>query len=299
MTKLLGKYNNGNYSVSIYEDGTKIRFSRGDAQFVPTKPESMDLKITNQCDIGCPMCHENSTKNGQHGDILHLPFLDSLNPYTEIAIGGGNPLSHPDLLDFLTILKDKRLIANMTVNQKHFMDHKDQLLDLCEKKLIYGLGVSVTSTPNRDILNSLLEFDNLVVHVINGMVSPIDLIHMKDKGFKILILGYKTFRRGEAYYEAMSGQVKYRMEAMYKNLPNIINWFDVVSFDNLAIKQLDVKRMMSEEEWEKFYMGDDGTFTMYVDAVSGEYAASSISTKRHKITENIDDMFKTILEERA
>ena len=120
---LLGEYKNGNYVVAIYEDGTKIRYTEHD-KFIPEFPESMDVKITNYCDMNCPWCHENSTSNGRHGDILHADFINSLRPFTEVAIGGGNPLSHPDLPVFLERLKQKNIIANITVNQRHFLDNK-------------------------------------------------------------------------------------------------------------------------------------------------------------------------------
>lgn len=69
--KLLGIYKNGNYRVRIYDDGTKVRetIDPNDNKFIAEFPESIDLKITNRCDMGCKMCHENSTIDGAHGDI--------------------------------------------------------------------------------------------------------------------------------------------------------------------------------------------------------------------------------------
>lgn len=109
--ELIGKYTNGNYKVTIYEDGTRIKetINENDTQFIAKFPDSCDMKITNNCDMGCPMCHEASTIDGKHSDILLTsPIIQNLHPYTELAIGGGNPLSHPQLLDFLKILKEKR-----------------------------------------------------------------------------------------------------------------------------------------------------------------------------------------------
>lgn len=75
---ILGKYNNGNYSVVMLSDGTKVRYNDKDS-FNPIKPESMDLKITNKCYGNgnglCAMCHECSSPEGKHGNILNLPFL--------------------------------------------------------------------------------------------------------------------------------------------------------------------------------------------------------------------------------
>ena len=47
MKKILGKYRNGNYSVCIFDDGTKIR-KTDDDEFCPDFAENIDLKITDK-----------------------------------------------------------------------------------------------------------------------------------------------------------------------------------------------------------------------------------------------------------
>ena len=59
--KLLGRYKNGNYTVSIYSDGTKIRENNLDT-FEPDTIESMDIKITDRCDKGCEFCLKSDAK---------------------------------------------------------------------------------------------------------------------------------------------------------------------------------------------------------------------------------------------
>ena len=291
---ILGRYQNGKYTVTILKDGTKIRYNTLDF-FTPEKPESMDVKITNCCDMGCPMCHEDSKPNGKHGDILNVPFFDTLNPYTEIAIGGGNPLSHPDLVLFLEQLKSKKLIPSMTVNQVHFMKNLGLIEELVNKKLIYGIGVSLNSV-NDEFIETIRKFPNAVIHVIDGIVHPTQLEELANKGLKILILGYKEFRRGNVMYANMGSVIEEMKSSLYNILPTMINdnWFDVVSFDNLAIKQLNPKRLMSDEQWNQFYLGDDGKFSMYIDLVNQEFAKSSVSTERYPITADIRDMFNKV-----
>lgn len=295
MNNVIGRYQNGNYSVTIFSDGTKIRENDLDF-FAPEKPESMDIKITNSCEMGCPYCHENSTPDGKHGDILNAPFLDTLLPYTELAIGGGNPLSHPDLLQFLFELKKRKLIPNMTVNQYHFLKYKNDLKKLCDNKLIYGLGVSLTSVTN-ELIEALKEFPNVVLHVINGIVTMPELDRLAGNDFKILILGYKTFRRGEKFYEHNSEEVDALKGDLDRYLFSDIighGWFKVVSFDNLAIKQLRIQEQMPKEQWDEFYMGNDGNFTLFVDMVNREFAKSSTSTERWPITDDIKEMFDKV-----
>lgn len=74
----------------------------------------------------------------------------------------------------------------------------------------------------------------------------------------------------------------------------IIFTFVLVSFDNLAIEQLDVKRLMSDDEWKEFYMGDDGKYTFYIDMVEGTYGKNSLATERYPLEDDIVTMFEKI-----
>lgn len=92
-------------------------------------------------------------------------------------------------------------------------------------------------------------------------------------------------------------KVKELTSGMYDNLAEIQKMFEVLSFDNLAINQLDVKRIVPVENWDEFYMGDDGGFTFYIDVVKGEFAKNSLSDERFPIGDlSIDEMFNFIQE---
>ena len=289
--KILGKVKNGNYNLILCDNGTKIRVNKLDC-LIPEKPESLDYKITNKCDRGCPFCHENSTPDGLHGDILNDKFIETLMPYTEIAIGGGNPLEHPDLIPFLEKCKRLHLIPNMTVNQFHFMKNQDLIRRLTDAKLIYGLGISLV-LPTVEFLNLASQYSNAVIHVINGVHTLDHLEALANRGLKILILGYKQFRKGTNFY---STTVATNMQILKLCLRSLLPCFEVVSFDNLALTQLDVKTLMSEEEWNEFYMGNDGTFTLFVDSVNKTYSKSSTTPieERQPLLDDIKPMFDYI-----
>lgn len=293
--KILGSYKNNDYTCTMFSDGTKIRWNDKDS-FNPVKPESIDIKITNMCNMGCSMCHENSTPDGKHGDILNLPFIDTMFPYSEVAIGGGNPLVHPDLIEFLEHLKERKIIASMTVNQMHFMQNINLLKELTDKKLIYGLGISYIGSSHENCIEAIKQFPNAVVHVINGIIHMDSLEALAHNDLKILVLGYKEFRRGKTLYDECGSQIDSLKSQFYDMLPKMVNdgWFKRISFDNLAIKQLEPKRLMGEKDWSSFYMGDDGAFTCYVDAVNRQFAKSSVSTERYDLMDDIADMFKVI-----
>ena len=48
--------------------------------------------------------------------------------------------------------------------------------------------------------------------------------------------------------------------------------FDVVSFDNLGLQQLEIRGKISTEEYETFYQGEH---SMYINAVEQYFAPSS------------------------
>ena len=290
-------YRNGNYDVHFNRsNGTKIRENELDF-FDPEFPESFDLKLTNCCRHNCSMCHENSTPDGKHGDILNAKFIDTLHPYTELALGGGNPLEHPDLEAFLYKCKEKDLIPSMTVHQSDFIDNIDLLRRYRDEKLIYGLGVSISYVTD-ELIELLQEFPNAVCHIIAGVATEAVINKLAHNNLKILILGYKIFRRGEDLYNKNASNIDFLIQYMYDILPQMIEekWFNTISFDNLAIEQLEPNRLMSEQEYAEFFMGTDGSHTLFIDLVKEEFAVGSTATERFPLLDNIVDMFRKVRE---
>ena len=58
------QYRNGNHTVKLYSDGTKVKetIDPNDDHFTYEFPESFDLKITDYCDAGCLYCFIPGTK---------------------------------------------------------------------------------------------------------------------------------------------------------------------------------------------------------------------------------------------
>lgn len=274
--KLLSQYKNGNTLVSIFDDGTKIREFNQAPYF--NFPESIDLKITDFCDMKCLYCHESSTIKGNHSNLNKLfDILKDLPKGVELAIGGGNPVSHSELIPFLEKIKHKGLISNLTVNQGHLKEYNDLLHYLINEKLIKGLGISITNN-NFKYINQLKEIsNNIVYHIIAG-VNKIEILDtlLKNKNDKVLILGYKQFGFGINYY---SIEIQNEIKKWYMYLPKYLDK-GVLSFDNLAIEQLNIKRLFTTEGWNMFYMGNDFTHSMYIDGVKEEFAPTSRSKER-------------------
>lgn len=277
----LAFYWNGNVAVTIHADGSLIREWEGEPR--PEHPCSIDLKITDYCDAGCPFCHESSTKRGRHANASRTTeIVESLPSGVEIAIGGGNPLSHPELHALLSVMKSRGLIANLTVFWEHAVGAASQLHGLQRDGLVYGIGISVGDC-HPDLIDQLLvqeqngdemRLKNVVYHLIAGIHSPWHLLSPKEGRF--LVLGYKQYGRGVRHF---SPEIEQRLKVWRYFLPGVLANAHLVSFDNLAIERLGVRAIVSPEAWQRGYMGDDGSFTMYVDAVRDEFAVSSTSPR--------------------
>jgi len=290
------EYMNGNIRVfiNIY-DGTKIRTTMDD-EFSAEFPESVDMKITNRCKMGCAMCHEESTEDGEHADMSNLDetFLRTLRPHTEIAIGGGAATSHPQIEKLLVYLKDKEILANITMHEKELSDNIDRIKEWIGKDMIKGIGVSLHSEFSKKICDFAEKNQNTVLHVIAGHTPMETIDRYGKKGLKLLILGYKDRGRGATYHREHETEIKEKINETKRNINRLFREFRVVSFDNLALRQLNVKEHVTENVWNACYQGSDATHTMYIDLVKKEFAATSTSDERYDLKDTIDDMFAVV-----
>lgn len=312
--RILGSYQNGNTFVVLQSDGTKIRTTQ-DKEFRPEFPDTLDINITNKCDGGCPFCYNSSTKEGNHGILFDWEgnpcqeWMKSLRPFTEVAINV-NDLSHPQLKQLLVYLRQKQVVTNITINQKHFERPEifSALQGLHRKGLFFGIGVSIgDDTLGEEFFQKLKCFDHAVVHVVAGVVERAQLMQMFNRDLRLLILGFKFKGRGDQYGRTYCSSIEYNLDMLRENIRAIVELklFKVVAFDNLALRQLNIKRRLFEdtgklEDWDAFYSGDDGTHTFYIDAVSETFAQSSIISDPDKIWKakgkTIDEMFKIVQE---
>lgn len=291
MKKILGTYENGNYTVMMFNDGTKIRFNNK-ATMRADFPESIDMKISNRCNMGCPMCHEQSVPDGELANLSH-PLLNSLHPYTELALGGGNVLEHPDLFQFLSRMKDQNVICNMTLHLDHFIGAYSYIEWLQEEGYIHGVGISVNKVIDRDTIDEIVAIPNTVVHTIAGIMPKEGYEALYDRNIKMLILGYKNYGRGAEYIKHDNG-IMDRIDILHNSIMDMMNHFNLISFDNLALEQLRIKELVDKDTWERCYMGDDGEATMYIDLVKEQFAKSSVSPRVDINSNKIEDLFNQV-----
>lgn len=330
-------YRNGNETLILGVKGTKLRLCpSGRPQ--PEYPDSIDVKITDWCDHGCPFCYEGCTPEGKNGEIPDWLFRQ-IPPFTELAIGGGNAYIHPVLLD---LPERFSLRMNLTLHAKDFIriideseynnfksgtDH-DAPTSLDMLKKFGAVGVSVTCADDaREIVTRLGDLSdpgsqtrssskiwerrramavNLfsekitedyvqpVFHVINGIADKEIISTLSDKGYRLLVLGYKTKGRGVGF--AADESVARNQRWLYDNIEEVAKHFAVTAFDALALQQLDIRRFFTDDDWEHFYMGGDGQHSMYIDLVKQEYGVSSTDDRRFPLTRDLREMFRHVRE---
>ncbi len=293
---IINSYQNGNCLVKLFDDGTKERLWSENEIPQPEFPESIDLKITDYCDAGCKYCHEQSTIKGLHADLSKvISKLSNLPAGVELAIGGGNPLAHPDLFEFLEQIKKMGLIANVTVNSIHIKKYFNKIHYLKDLKLAHGLGVSFNLTKVAEINRIWGWSPNLVIHFIAGVHNIFDAMRLQMTGRhpgKFLVLGYKNFGFGKQYFSEYVTKCLDRWRYFLPLLMRKEGTF--ISFDNLAIEQLGVSQWVSKDTWNSRYMGNDGQFTMYMDGVKNQFAISSTGDRLSLDKMNVADAFKNL-----
>lgn len=281
---MIHRYRNGTYDVTIDDtDGTKIRDSGENDSFVAEFPESIDLNITDACSVGCPFCYRNCTSAGANASLQDVSdIVSTMHPFTEVALGGGSPIEHPRIDEILEECRSRNVFSNITVHRTHFMENLGRIDGWAESRLVFGVGCSADGYYD-DVASECASRGNVVVHLIAGIVRPCDIAKYAVRGCKLLILGYKNM--GRASVESVPD-----MSETARVVGDIVSGrirCKVVSFDNLALEQLGIRRLIGEDRWNGMYMGDDGvdgaltSASMYVDAVSHVYARNSLTKSVH------------------
>ena len=294
MSKILYRYQNGNSLVTLCEDGTRI-IETEDDEFVYEVPCNADIKISDRCKFGCAMCHENSTPNGALAPLENLQFLKTWGVGKECSLGGGALTEHPQLTEILQFIKDCDLIANGTFHQDEVVENFELIKSLQDQGLLYGIGISYSHEDDR-LIECVKQLNNVVFHVIAGLVTHKDLKYLSEnfENPKLLLLGYKMFRRGDILYNKIGEKIERNIEKLSRHINWLFANFSVVSFDNKGLEQLKIKKWVSEKTWEQCYQGDDRITGMYIDAVKGEFAANSTSTDRYTLRDDMKEMYDII-----
>lgn len=273
------RYKNGNADVWLdLRDGTRVIEYPDNEPLRLQTPLNIDIRVSTQCPYGydaitkqstCVFCHESALVNGQecHYGILQQVLIDANLPRgTEIALGVNQVTD--DLIQFVKNLWKLGLVVNITMNERYITEFGDtglkQLLPY-----VFGLGISYRSLQGcLSLPDWIADYQHTVIHVINGIDDFNDVVELGVKYRKLLVLGEKDFgfNRGNVNLNTPSHK------QWKSNIMQLIKIFDIVSFDNLGLQQLEIRGKITDEEYKSFYQGEH---SMYINAVEQYFAPSS------------------------
>lgn len=304
--KILDFMNLHNSSLCVYDEenddfvlqsiglGDKMRISfNSDSKTTKSSiPELVDLKITDNCNYNCKFCYQSSTKEGKHADFENIKKVISIlsNSKTmEIAIGGGEPTNHPDLLEILQEIRKKNMLACFTT--KNFKLHErpdfEEII-----KTANSIAFSCNSFSEIEKVKIIIdycrdkswyfEYSNVAkiyIQIIPELMTDklfndsMEYIGSEMYNIPVTLLGYKDFGFGENYKP--------------NNRFSTPDWIDVVkhhSKENYVRFGID-SVLVSKWEDELIergvdpmaLVGKEGKFSCYLDAVKMSIHKSSFS----------------------
>lgn len=138
-----------NYSA-VWFKGKTIRIALDPAKDIKELnfPEFYDVKITNYCEGNCNWCYQNSVENCGHFENIIQKIKDYFEPMSEnerpfqVAIGGGEPTSHPDFIKVLETFYNLNIVPNYTTNGMFINTPEADKIIKATKKYCGGVAVS-------------------------------------------------------------------------------------------------------------------------------------------------------------
>jgi len=285
----------GFWTLFNKSSGAKLRLSFGGetgritaSPTHSTVPELVDLKITDYCAKGCRFCYQGSSRVGKHADkgtmetiLYELGFRLGV---LEVAIGGGEPLEHPEFDSIIETAARDGITPNVTTRRPLELAKRSRIV--LDK--IGAVGVSVGDDWLADIESAVIlrramggGQDRLVLHAILG-VDPLDQIVKTATALHmpVLILGFKGVGRGASYGGCAADTGKSLAAAIQSAWG--VGCARIGIDTCVAAKHKDV--LDSLEIAPTLYDTQEGRFSMYVDAVEMFAAPSSYCDPSQRVS---------------
>lgn len=141
---------------AIWCNGKTIRFAIDNNKPITELlfPEFYDIKVTGNCEGKCPYCYMDSKPENHYDNIIQKTrsFFNDMTPNQlpfQVALGGGEPTSHPDFLELLKVLKEEfNICPNYTTNGMWLSNDSEYRKNLLYFTKKYCGGVAVSCHPH-------------------------------------------------------------------------------------------------------------------------------------------------------
>jgi len=300
------------YVVFNTQTGAKVRMSPPGTTFKKaTKPELVDLKITDHCIFGCQFCYQSSTPSGGHVDLYRVEgLLRALGVngagVFEVAIGGGEPTGHPQFPKIIEACVDEGIVPNFTTfSVDWLMDERK----LAAAAMCGGVGVSVHSADQmwkwKKIRQALPLSVSVVAQHVYGTLDVRDtellLLACRNETAPTLLLGFKNVGFG-ANMTQLGLPIPHDLTAVENGWTYLNGLPYRLSVDTAFIDRH--PSFLAGIGADKVTLSPtEGAFSCYVDAVTGQMGPSSycppsdMSTlsKQDRFTPDVNAMTAEIL----
>lgn len=175
-------------------------------------PELADISISNHCSKGCDFCYRDSKPNNSFMSLDDYKYLlkQLKHPHWgnvfQVALGGGEPLEHPDFLKIIEVTIANGIVPNFTTNGKYLTN--DIILKLRDKVGAVAISSIDIETINQETIKNL-EKNNIkcnIHYVLNrhNLQQAIDILNGKYnpslQGLNsIVFLTYKPLGRANNF----------------------------------------------------------------------------------------------------
>jgi MoaA/NifB/PqqE/SkfB family radical SAM enzyme len=277
-------YDEDSESWTLYNKstGSELCFSFTDRDTkVSSIPTLIDLKITDYCEHGCRHCYQSSTTNGKHMEShLITSLVNNLKRLGTgtIAIGGGNPLLHPDIERIVTEFSRKTttcLTCNSIRNANEFeilikiIDKVDSIAITCNNYYEVEKTVAPFKVAKQIYKGRAKLYIQGILEMFKAEGALVEYLKcVKATGIRnVTLLGFKPVGRGEN--DKTISDVTY-------------DWIKVCNDSGLNIGiDADISKRYSKliksHKIDGLYLTEEGNRSMFIDAVKSKGFPDSYS----------------------
>lgn len=290
---LVARKDQGIWTLYNRFTGGKIRFRWPTKDEIPTRehewqpavagkteipraiaPELIDIKITDKCMGGCRYCYQDSHPDGEHAKDLHMLIsaCEQLKVF-EVAIGGGEPLLHPNFVSILRRFRNAGVVPNFSTRDIAWLKDTQkakQILDCCG-----GYAFSVDNSEQiLDVMKEVVYrgYRCPSFHVVVGAIEDWVLNRIIDvcidKGYHLVLLGYKVCGRAKPSTRPRSTWYDHIKKKRAKSR------YFAISADTSLIKEYSAE--LEEAGVHPLFLEPyEGAYNCYIDAVNHLIGPSS------------------------
>ncbi len=193
------------------QTGVTMRWGRTlrDNPHMAPIPELIDISVSNHCTKGCIFCYRDSLPNNKFMSLKDYEFVlksvydNKWGNVFQVALGGGEPLEHPDIIEILKITRKYGVVPNFTTNALHASNRiASQIKPLVGAVAISYQNIDAITSSNASVfieegvktnIHYLLNRKNIYqgIEILEGKYNE-----LLDGFNSIVFLTYKPMGRG-------------------------------------------------------------------------------------------------------